>query len=523
MTIPAAGMAISVPLTNADIDSNAQTMNAKNALAMVADSLKSMDFTVFDASHHPHTYDNKNPSRPSISHPLHSMRVPIEKHEPSEELWQTQYDELINQLPDNVKQWVEAQGKLSFYLRDPNYYPFVSLIALTAKTLVWLDQTAKPKPADSAIYERARENLLVPFVATQAAIMQGRETVDQALTMWKEIGRNDPHYDKNMDYLNQTSALLKSLENTIIGLAQDPPKKGAIEDLDQISRQIEQLKGQYHSTSRGSELGIVGDTIDTLSMVTSSLLVGYGPASVLWMLSLGMPDKKESSSFQNTADRIGESLAEDLNAGKKGMLKGLMQLVMMLGSGMVLGIADKGLGYGPRLDKSEENKLNLMGLELAAKMLLHSQVVQNISHAMAAQTTSDPKAQSLMENGITLAIASLSLLALENRPGFAETLFETLNQEISNALDKVETGLEEKNDPELKPLKVYLQQAKIALENHDFTGFKEAYTGVLDAENISSEHLKKEIEEVYQLGKQFMQAVAISPEETNRITTIDAA
>lgn len=516
MTAQVGGSAIPVHHTNVE-DLNSYQTNAKNAIAMVADSLKSADISFVE--HRAYQYDNRNPSRPSISHPLHSVRIGVEKYEVSDEPWQEKYGDLLdNYLPKDIKQWIESQTKLSFNVRDPNFYVFNSLLVMTAKALVFADRAAMTKPPDSAEFQRAQENLLVPFVATQAAIAQGRETLKEVMAGWQEIGRNDPNFDKNRDYLNQTAGALKSLESTIIALAQDPPVKGSFEKLKAISLQIETLKQHYHATTAGNNLRILGSTIDTLSMVVSSLLLGYGPASALWMLTLGTPAKSEGSPMQNAVSRLTDGLTTGLDAGKKALLSASLQTILMVVSATASGIADKGLSYLPQ---STGNKLNIMSLDLTTALLFHSQIFQNIAHALGAIMTQNPKSQALIENSTMLAVLATVLMSVENRPGFSASLFDTLNQDIGKAIDKVDADLETKNDPQLNGVKIYLQQAKIALENQSFSGFKEAYEGLLKTLNISSGELNGEFKEINQLGNNLMQAFTTGPEESS--TTIQAA
>ncbi len=497
-----------VPASNTDLYANAQAENAKNALALIADSLKTVDVSFVE--HRAYRYDNQK-SSPALAPPLQQVRVLVESQRPSTETWQQKYEELVAQLPEEVKTWLNEEYQLPYYQRDLEFFAFHALLATLAQGQVWLAYAVAPIPTDSAAAERAQANLLMPYLSAKAAVLQGKEIVSESFQMWQEIGRNDPNFDKNVNYLNQTQNIMHALEEVELSDQQG---------LRQIGDSIEQLKSEYHNTSAGKDLQIIGHTIDALSLVASSLQIGFGPASALWTLSLcaqGMPHTQ----LQSLSGQLTEALTPGANAGQKKLLGESMTTLLTLTLATALPVAENGLAYMPKLDPDSDKALRSMTLVLTAHTLLASGILPNAYNALAAKITEDPKAQELIKNGATLANLVLIIMSLEGKEGLSETLFHSLRTGLQPLFDQMSAQLEPDAAPQLK---IYLQQAKIALDNNDYGGFKSTYDNLLASFNISSNSLQNEFKEIGHLGLLIKEAVINGPEDaTNRVTTMQAA
>lgn len=491
-----------VPLSLVERTENAEEQNARNALALIANPLDTVNVSFVE--HRDYKYNNHY-NRPALGAPTQQLRVLVETSEPSIDPWQHKYEELFDQLPPDIKSWMQEQSKSSFYLRDLEYFAMHSLMASVAAGLVWYANALQPLAPHKL--ENANRNLNLPFMAAKATLSQGREVVQSALTLWAGIGRNDPNYDKNVYYLNEINTLFQKLEEA----AASP---NAANELKELSKSVEQLKAEYQNTDAGPSLRIIGQTINTLSLALTGLLAGYGPASALWSLSLGTVNLP-TGALTSLVAKLTEGL--NLNIAEKKVFEEFMTTWLTLSLATTMGIAENGLLYMPKLDKESDKALRSMALVLTAKFLVHANILPNLLGSFS-------KTQELIKEGGALSNLVLMIMALEGKEGLSVTLFNNLNSELLPMVDKINAGLEGAADPALTPLKIYLQQAKIALENNDYSGFSAAYHSLLDTLNISSKQLQSEFEDINQLGRVVKNAVLQGPEDsTNRVTAMQAA
>jgi hypothetical protein len=510
-----------VPASNTDLQANAQTENAKNALAMIADSLKTVDVSFVE--HRPYSYDNHT-SSPAVTPARQHIRLGTGREEASTEAWQEKYQSLVDQMPEEVKKWFQEQFKYSYYYRDLEFFALHALLAVVADGLVWLDQIMEPKPTTSLFFERAKENQDAPFIAVQTAMKQGREAVQRGNEMWQEIGRDDPNFDKNFNYLKQTDELLQTLENVVGDLALDPSAPGAKELLNQLASQVKLLKEEYWETSRGPQLQNLGFAINTLANAISILQTGYGKASAYWTLALGTTSYGSGPAIQSLIQQLSGALATSLNEANKEILNRALLTLFTITIATTLGVAERGLPALPQLDKESTQALKSMTLRLTTQFIIRANLLQNMYRNLAAQIAPDEKTQSLIQDSATLSNLCVMVMAPGEKEGLSEMLFHALRNDLLPLVEKVAAQMETAQDPKLAPVKIYLQQAKIALENDRYDGFSGAYRGLLDSLNLSSMQLNSEIEEINQLGSLIREAVRTGPDDaTNKVTIIRAA
>jgi hypothetical protein len=102
---------------------------------------------------------------PLLDHPLESMRSSESFNKYTDNNWQAAYDDLVNQLPTDLRARFNRETNKPFEQRNPSFAALDNLLQLTAKFLTQASIQSKPIEASSLEEARTTLNLLLPFAA----------------------------------------------------------------------------------------------------------------------------------------------------------------------------------------------------------------------------------------------------------------------------------------------------------------------------------------------------------------------
>lgn len=139
------------------------------------------------------------PERPSLMPNVLLRGAGADIREPTN--WQSQYDALYDQLPDDAK--LALAGLPTVYTAALKF-----VIDLAANVLEWQDKAVMASQMENAL-NRIQDNLRFPDGVYRKSLELGEELASLTEKWVGELGQNDPSYIETMEFVDAVKTLLK--------------------------------------------------------------------------------------------------------------------------------------------------------------------------------------------------------------------------------------------------------------------------------------------------------------------------
>lgn len=487
-----------------------------------------------------------NANRPTL-HPMESLRVSLTNPELIDESWMPFFENLIQQLPPDVKEAFNEQNKRSFEERNPSFVALNHLLIATAKILLWIENTNHLLAPDSIqvapgtpLRQRTDEYQYLPYLAIQTAIADGETIYGSAFNYLSQLGPNNPYFDALLNFNSQLKEAFDALTTLSPEFANSSidPRTPQVH----LAHALEAVNEIYHQSNLGDDLQILGPTFKALAILSAAMALEQGsPALELGIniASIGLSASQSSSGFLGQAletlssglsNVIEKGLLPNANVGNQLLINTLtiLSFIGAISSGSLL--ANHGIGRLPNkeMDLVDEHNHLLFAFELTMLLASSSQLIFNTYHSAAAASGATEKNQGAI--AAMLATTALFLTILSGAQGNQTTL-ERLTMELKGPLAQgigqtqeflsqaLATGL--LSGETASSLSVYLQQALLALNEENFNGFYDCYVNVLHLLNLTPEQVQKDIKQIGNFAEKVLSAFYLQQNDpTTAITGI---
>lgn len=197
-----------VPKTYTELEATATPKNIQINLAIMRDTLE-VPFS--DLNKHDIWKYQSNSSRPTLAPALNIRTASPDTHDEPSVAWQSKYDRLIDELPEEMKNALILNKGL------PREEQFASLIAFDhslialSKALVIIESGAEPLLRESAAEARRNINERVPGYAQENYERSAYEILGSIDEKLNELGRNHPDYDAISYYSGLSQEALRAI------------------------------------------------------------------------------------------------------------------------------------------------------------------------------------------------------------------------------------------------------------------------------------------------------------------------
>lgn len=202
-------------------------------------------------------------------------------------------------------------------------------------------------------------------------------------------------------------------------------------------------------------------------------------------------------------------------------------LIGIIGTAQLL--ADMGIGKVTGKTPEEQEEMKRFSFELlmhlTTQLELLKQTFQHIACACGADThTQQVTAEALALIGLITVIQATS----SGNTDYALTLMEGLKPSLLHGITQMEELINTRivagniRGEQVEGLNLYLQQAKIALNEDNFDAFIDAYEGAFDLIGVTSEAINGDLEKIHNFAKTLWNVVG-SEEDINTITGLTQA
>jgi len=252
----------------------------KYVMGMTRDSMA--EVVPFTQTEYDEVFKYKAESGRPTLHPLLFLRAGAAGgYELEEQNWQEHYQELLNELPANVKRLIEQEMNKPFQERDPDFVIVNSILKTTAMAIDWLATVTEPIQPNTRAEQNYFKSVALPFLALNAVSEQSEAVVDSAQAWLNLIGANHPHHDALHGLLADTKTALTALKNVRQRILSGDTGPEIRQGFLQIAHDFDRLYRGYQTAALGNDLFILGAQIQALATVTAAWSLKDGSQSLL--------------------------------------------------------------------------------------------------------------------------------------------------------------------------------------------------------------------------------------------------
>lgn len=480
MSLTAPGTGSSPPggpqqMTPLEIELTAATANLRTQLGVLKDSME-VPFSQLDKTA---TWKYQStPSNPVLA-PLVRVRVGSSAPKETDKTWTKEFNYLLDQLPADLKNQYLVQSKLPYEERSQAFQALDTILGATAKAIVWIKAASKPLETSLALENMALYHALPDFVRN-GAVVNASTVLESAHDFLNEQGHNMVHFDGLTKFVSQIDSSLNEL-NRLVNTNKDSSA------FQVLAKNLDILNTQLNRIYLGDDLQILKPMVGALNLVTAASTLDTGAAPLLIGLSvanIGIDKGIEGGGalpplLAQMRDKISEGLLASLLPNASIGSRQLLPLLVT--TALVSTVAFMQMAYP---DQSK----GIFPLELALHMAITSGVVSSVSTGVVQASGANTKTEALASDILACAAVLLMIhtAAPDNR-STAVSLNASLQPYLSRMLDRIEQFTSDtikaqgSQNPELRALAVFAQQAKMALQAQDHEGLEQT---TLDASSL---------------------------------------
>ncbi len=219
------------------------------------------------------------------------------------------------------------------------------------------------------------------------------------------------------------------------------------------------------------------------------------------------------------------------NRGSEQMLKNLTKIALAGLTTVATLLEKSGIGVLPDDDPYEKQQTRRLTFEMVLHLVNGTDIFKQIFREIARTTNANDDSQEMIAEILKLlAVLVMILAAAKEDKDRLKALMHSFKIPLSEGIEKMETFVTEKNLKETfsgetaDSLSLFLQQAKLALDNDEFEGFYEAYKDALGLINITPEMLTQDLHSIEHLAKSLQDSMTTGMDaETAKIATVSQA
>lgn len=430
-----------------------------------------------------------NPNRPVLP-PLVSTRGPAGFESDGGGNWQAAMETLIKGLPLAVQNDYKAQMALPLDQRNLNFVALDNVLTATAMTMAWLEGAVGTSTTEGIAARDIAFNLLLPYIALQALINSGSETIEMATAFLDTAGANYPQGDS---LRNAARSINKGLEE-MAALLEEVQSSGMTptEQFAALSEKMSTISAQYDRVYAGDDLSMLSIILASMASLTAALSVSDTASPIMFIAMVACTVGIYTDSSESGV--VGPALKAAINAASEGLYEALapnsnqaiLQLMKMVMSTTFLGatalatlINEIGLGIFPQKDEADVAAAREFQTELALSVAVNSGLVSSTISALVETFGLAQVQQQYMKESLKLLALTTMVLATApgGNPQSAATLFESQQGHISTSLNSlselVSDGLMNQSfsGNTAASLGISLNQARIALDQGNIEEF----------------------------------------------------
>lgn len=263
----------------------------KNALGIVRDTID-QSFTILNPRYslgYIGGFGYKaTSSRPMLDHNLETVRTTeASMKSPLEGEWRASYDELVKQLPADLRQRFLEQMSTPLEFR---YYTFAvldNILTATARALNGLETVTRPVDPESLQQARTNLNMLLPFVSLRNSLQVGIEIGRTIQAYVESQGANYRDFDAFNNALKTMHGSL-GLVNQMVANFSKISTGGNLSDDDRAkaakaAEQFDQMIDDLRRISRDREMQFLDSTIRAQSLFAAALSLPYAGTAPLYI------------------------------------------------------------------------------------------------------------------------------------------------------------------------------------------------------------------------------------------------
>lgn len=503
-----------------ELETKAAPLVAKEKLGLVKDSIE----VPLNKLSEPWKYQASG-EQPTLSSPLFTSRVNNQPGVEEDNSWKGAYDQLVNALPPQIKANLQAEMKKPFALRDPDYNVLDNVISFVAKGIVWLAGVAAVRDTDRT----QKRSDLVTDALYNGVVQQGTENLAGIQSMLKQLGPNYVNYDTATKFSSELEENLEAFQSI--------PKENT-QDLNQVAQQMSNLNTQYQRTVGNEDFAILGNTLKTLSTMTSALTMeNMSPASYLTYTTagtglnnssseLGIVGKQLDALVQGLSSGILSSVIGQPSEGAKQVLP--IMLAMALVSSVVISaiITNEGIGNNPVNQDSNPQDNRNFTLDLVLHMAFASNAITQIFQTTLEANGVKEADVDVLSKGLSLAALLMIAFTVTNNndskiDGYLDSMRLFLNQGVNETSQYVNDGLltGKFDGDNTSGLGVALQQGQISLQENNNSDFIDSMKNLLDQANIPSDSLFSDMKSLQGFSKNLAYALTAGMDDKTNINT----
>lgn len=500
-----------IPLQE-DLAKTAWTDVNKAALGIVYDSIE-MAFTQMNPRYTTGYLGGfgyrASSENPILDHPLESLRADVAFDEPGDTSWEQTYDDMVDSLPDDLKQIYQNEAALPLTQRSSSFLAIDSAMRGAAQLITQLNTIPETFSADSLQAARVALNQLLPFAALKGSLVNTGEIMLAVQTFLIQQGSNYTNFDGYINTMRQIDAALLllefvngSLSNTTDGQLTNEAAAAA----ERAAVLLSGLSEQLSAIPLGSDLQILSTAVNTLLIVALSMsLPDTNSSPLFFSLSAALMGAYTSDSALGEigpgvasliAALSGGALSSDgINAsvGGAAFLEALIATIFLYAIGLSSLAVDNGIGQYAFGANEDTDSIRLLAYRAAVQMLLASGVATSFFEETAALSGADEESQQQIAAALVLYTLILADNAVATGTGVPiDSLTEWQRTVIDHGITAA-LALSEGNDETSNAVRTALQTASIALSENDSNSFNSAMNDVFEALGITSEQLQNDL------------------------------
>ncbi|MEC7839977.1 MAG: hypothetical protein VX777_08065 [Chlamydiota bacterium] len=517
----------------------------------------------------PYGRNATEPSKPTLQFPFMSFRMLKKGDTKDNKQFEQAYQNLLNDLPKDLREKLKSQIDLPIASRDPVYSGLDKTLSLTAITMGWLEKIAKPLNEDSEEYRHAQSNLELTEKAIHNLILQGERVIRDGLLYLQKMGRNHPQYDSLLQFLKDIARTIKLLKKIIgqTNYKEKDSEENSEDDEDNENEKkaqkpsktylknasafIDSVNEEYHHKSDQEQLQMIGAILQSISVLNSTQSLNAGLKSILYgmvTLHIGISTQEseagiigaETKKYIDTYSKIlTEAFLRDLSPGERLLIPMLITSTTLItitaalyliesDTHVIIESSDIFEDEIEQLSEKDRILTNIYALENIMNMLL----TLDYFSSLIPENNLVEKNVNTVATGIELLISSLIIKVVSVRypdtsplliDGLSDRLIErySILEEAYSSIKSVnlsEFGIDSR---QIEIATLHLANCRRSLENKNNKQYIHALDEFIASFSINSTAYEDELSLFYSLAKSMKSSLEVDLKDyTNALTGI---
>jgi len=444
------------------------------------------------------------PNRPVLA-PLIQLRTNTAYDPVIDETLKPIYENLLNRLPSELQDALKRDQQRPFEDRNLDFIVLDNALNSLTKATALIDRAAVLPPPESIAGERMHVAQVFPQVAFNSAVSYNQDLTASLQTLLSQIGPNDPNYDTVQNALTNAQTFLTQLSLP--------------NNLADVSSKIDQANKNFRRDLHDDSYQILDNSMDALSAISAALSQSTLAPSLFLAFTAANKGNADTElgiytpSFNALIQNMSEGLSNALGWNGTTDSAKAKTLEFIIGSFGVFAIAGgaylgkEGIGPFPNRSEADINEAKQFSVDVGLNLLLSSGLLESVAADFVKAAGVQGKDVTPVTSALTLWTLMLGIQSTEGKgKSQSDQLIESIQPQLLAHLNTVEEFLSNSqqvgnlNSQLSQGVSVYLSQAAITLQNHDYDGFKESVKEFLGLVEHTEEKTKEDISSIASFG-----------------------